>query len=116
MGLLDGCVHLGQMQEVEASADGCEDCLKTGNWWVHLRLCMTCGHVGCCDQSPNRHASKHAQETGHAIIKSFEPGEDWGWCFADEIEVDPPEWPVRGIKVHTREADRENERLYYARH
>jgi uncharacterized UBP type Zn finger protein len=79
------CTHLSFIHDVRPSADGCEECLKTGSWWVHLRLCMTCGHVGCCDSSPNRHASKHAQSASHPIIRSLEPGEDWMWCFIDEV-------------------------------
>jgi len=79
------CSHLDQVRDVKPSADGCEDCLKTGSRWVHLRLCESCGHVGCCDDSPNRHATKHFRKTGHPIIKSFEPGEEWGWCFVDEV-------------------------------
>jgi uncharacterized UBP type Zn finger protein len=113
MNMIDenGCAHLSQMREVEASADGCEDCLKIGDFWMHLRLCMVCGHVGCCDNSKNKHATAHFHETRHPIMKSFEPGEDWGWCFVDEVELDE-RWPVRGRQVHTRAADRENERLY----
>lgn len=79
------CIHEKQLHAVTPSSDGCEDCLKTGDTWVHLRLCETCGHVGCCDQSKNKHATKHFHTTGHPIIKSFEPGEDWGWCYVDEI-------------------------------
>ena len=80
-----GCTHLNQVNEVMPSADGCEDCLRIGGTWVHLRLCMECGHVGCCDDSPNTHATKHFDKTSHPIIKSFEPGEDWGWCYVDEV-------------------------------
>jgi len=79
--------HLKEIREVTPSAEGCEDCLKIGGDWVHLRLCLTCGHVGCCDSSPNRHARKHFRATHHPIIQSFEPGEDWRWCFVDEVEV-----------------------------
>jgi uncharacterized UBP type Zn finger protein len=79
------CKHVNQIKEVAPSADGCEDCLKIGGRWVHLRLCMQCGHVGCCDNSPNRHATKHFQQTQHPIIKSLEPGEEWGWCYLDEL-------------------------------
>jgi uncharacterized UBP type Zn finger protein len=82
------CTHLDQIHDVTPSAEGCEDCLRTGGWWVHLRLCLTCGHVGCCDSSPNRHASKHAREVGHPIVRSFEPGEDWVWCFVDEVALE----------------------------
>ncbi len=63
--------------------EGCEDCLAVGGTWVHLRLCLGCGHVGCCDSSPAKHATKHAGETGHPVIRSFEPGESWRWCFVD---------------------------------
>ena len=79
------CQHLDQIRPVTPSAAGCEDCLKTGDRWVHLRLCLICGHVGCCDSSPNRHATRHFHATGHAIIRSFEPGEDWCWCYLDQI-------------------------------
>ncbi|HEY9404942.1 MAG TPA: UBP-type zinc finger domain-containing protein [Pyrinomonadaceae bacterium] len=80
-----GCKHINQIGEVKPSAEGCEDCLKIGAMWMHLRLCMTCGHVGCCDSSPNKHATKHFRSTGHPVIKSFEPGEGWGWCYVDEL-------------------------------
>ena len=81
------CGHLDQIQPVFPSAAGCEDCLRTGDSWVHLRICMTCGHMGCCDSSPNRHATKHHHSTGHPIVRSMEPGEEWGWCYADEVVV-----------------------------
>jgi uncharacterized UBP type Zn finger protein len=79
--------HLGAIRRVVPSAEGCEDCLRTGSTWLHLRLCLSCGHVGCCDSSPNRHARKHFQHSGHPIIQSYEPGEDWRWCYVDEAEV-----------------------------
>ena len=79
------CEHLAEMKEVVPSADGCEDCLKTGDWWVHLRLCKMCGHVGCCDSSPNKHATKHFHATAHPIVKSLEKGEDWGYCYVDDL-------------------------------
>jgi uncharacterized UBP type Zn finger protein len=82
------CTHLDQVKEVTPSANGCEDCLRTGGVWVHLRLCMTCGHVGCCDSSPNKHATKHFHTSAHPIIKSFQPGEEWGWCYVDEVMFD----------------------------
>jgi uncharacterized UBP type Zn finger protein len=66
---------------------GCQECLEQGTRWVHLRLCLSCGHVGCCDSSPMRHATGHYQKEGHPIVRSFEPGEDWRWCFADELIV-----------------------------
>ena len=86
-----GCTHLNQIKNVTPHSRGCEDCLKIGGRWVHLRLCMSCGHVGCCDSSPNKHASKHFRSSDHPIVRSFEPGEDWGWCYADEIELAPAE-------------------------
>jgi uncharacterized UBP type Zn finger protein len=84
------CHHLDQVQEVSPSSNGCEDCLREGGQWVHLRMCMICGHVGCCDNSPNRHATAHFDETGHPLMQSFEPGEEWWWCYVDEFafEVD----------------------------
>ena len=74
-------------------ADGCEDCLATGDRWVRLRLCRTCGHVGCCDSSPNRHATAHFHGSGHPVIRSFEPGEDWFWCYVDELGFEVPAAP-----------------------
>lgn len=81
------CTHLNQIQEVTPSANGCEDCLKTGDTWVHLRLCLICGHVGCCDSSKNKHATQHFHATNHPIIQSYEPGEDWGWCYIDQVAL-----------------------------
>jgi uncharacterized UBP type Zn finger protein len=86
------CTHLDQIRKVKPSAKGCEDCLKIGGTWVHLRMCMECGHVGCCDSSVNKHATKHFHKTKHPIMRSIEPGEDWGWCYIDEVEVDEA-WP-----------------------
>ncbi|MGZ3587105.1 MAG: UBP-type zinc finger domain-containing protein [Candidatus Limnocylindrales bacterium] len=80
-----GCSHLDQIHDVTPSAEGCEDCLRIGAWWVHLRLCRMCGHMGCCDQSPNRHATKHFRATGHPIVQSAEPDEAWYWCYVDEV-------------------------------
>jgi uncharacterized UBP type Zn finger protein len=83
------CTHLLAVEPgVSPSAPGCEDCLRIGSWWVHLRMCLTCGHVGCCDQSPNRHATKHYGATGHPLIRSIEPGEDWAWCYIDEVPME----------------------------
>ncbi len=79
------CSHLATIADVRPSADGCEECLKTGDAWVHLRLCLECGHVGCCDSSQNTHATKHFHAAGHPIIRSIEPGEAWKWCYIDEI-------------------------------
>ena len=86
--MAERCEHLEQIESVTPSAKGCEDCLKTGGRWVHLRLCETCGHVGCCDSSPNRHATKHFEATRHPVIKSFEPGEEWGYCYVDDLFVE----------------------------
>jgi uncharacterized UBP type Zn finger protein len=79
--------HLKEIRKVTPSASGCEDCLRAGGSWVHLRLCLSCGHVGCCDSSPNQHATKHFHATKHPIVQSFEPGESWRWCFVHEAEV-----------------------------
>jgi hypothetical protein len=87
------CVHVNQVREVTPAADGCQDCLAAGSSWVHLRLCMTCGHVGCCDSSPNRHARLHSHAIGHPIVQSFEPGEDWWWCFVDEVAFEVADAP-----------------------
>lgn len=81
------CSHLDQMRDVEPHTDGCEECLAMGDTWVHLRLCRTCGHVGCCDSSKNRHATRHAEAVGHPIFRSFERGEDWMWCVLDRTYV-----------------------------
>jgi uncharacterized UBP type Zn finger protein len=84
------CTHLSEVRDVEPrTPEGCEECLKIGSGWVHLRLCLSCGHVGCCDNSPNKHATKHFHETRHPIIRSFEPGEDWGWCYVDQLFIEP---------------------------
>ncbi|WP_263375930.1 UBP-type zinc finger domain-containing protein [Granulicella aggregans] len=83
------CKHLGQMRDVRPNTDGCEECLKIGQEWVHLRMCMECGHVGCCDSSIGKHATKHFHGTKHAIMRSLEPGETWGWCFVDQVMLDP---------------------------
>ena len=81
----DSCGHLDQVRDVAPNSDGCEDCLRIGGRWVHLRMCMTCGHVGCCDNSPGRHATAHFRATTHPVISSYEPGEDWFWCYLDEV-------------------------------
>jgi uncharacterized UBP type Zn finger protein len=88
------CKHIADLRHVEPKTPtGCEECLATGGRWVHLRLCLTCGHVGCCDDSPNRHATKHFRHTTHPVMRSFEPGEDWGWCFVDELFLEPAPHP-----------------------
>jgi hypothetical protein len=81
------CSHLDHVKVLELPEEvaGCEDCLASGGLWWHLRICLECGHVGCCDDSPNRHASAHAGASGHPIIRSLQPGEEWSWCFLDEV-------------------------------
>jgi uncharacterized UBP type Zn finger protein len=86
---IKGCKHTDTIQDVFPSAEGCEDCLKIGDEWVHLRLCLTCGYVGCCDDSKNKHATRHHQTTGHPIIVSYEEGENWLWCYVDEVGFNP---------------------------
>ena len=85
------CTHLDQMRDVTPSANGCEECLKSGDTWVHLRECLTCGHVGCCDSSKNHHATKHFEAQHHPLVRSFEPGENWAWCYADEVFLEAAE-------------------------
>jgi uncharacterized UBP type Zn finger protein len=81
------CTHLDQVRLLEPPEQvaGCAECLKTGSGWVHLRMCQSCGAIGCCDSSPNRHASQHARDAGHPIARSIEPGEEWSWCYVDEV-------------------------------
>ncbi len=89
------CKHLAQVRDVEPKTPGgCEECLASGDEWVHLRLCLECGHVGCCDDSINRHATKHFHKTKHPIMRSFEPGEDWGFCFVDQLMFEPAPRPL----------------------
>ena len=93
------CTHLDQVevQELPAEVAGCEDCLRTGGKWLHLRICLSCGHVGCCDNSPGRHATGHYHETSHALIRSLEPGEEWSWCYVDEFAM-----LIEGVTGETR--------------
>ena len=81
------CSHLDRIAvtDLPSSIEGCEECLKIGSGWVHLRMCMTCGKIGCCDSSPNRHTSKHVAASDHPIVSSLEPGEDWSYCYADDV-------------------------------
>ena len=87
------CTHLDTIKVLQLpdSVAGCEDCLREGGVWLHLRICLGCGHVGCCDDSPSRHASAHGRASGHPIIRSLEPGEDWSWCFQDEVAMRIPD-------------------------
>jgi len=90
----DECTHLDQVDAAaQPSSTGCEDCLRTGDRWLHLRMCRVCGHVGCCDSSPNKHASAHGAADSHPLISSYEPGEVWWWCFVDETGFLMPELP-----------------------
>lgn len=91
-----GCTHLDQttVTALPASADGCEECLAAGGAWLHLRICLSCGHAGCCDNSPDSHATAHAGATGHPSIRSIAPGEEWSWCIVDKVAMRIPE--VRG--------------------
>jgi len=82
------CSHLSMIRPVVArTPQGCEECLRTGSRWVHLRLCLTCGQVGCCDSSPGKHARQHAHAIDHPVVQAFQPGEDWRWCYFDETYV-----------------------------
>ena len=94
-----GCTHLDTITvtELPASVEGCEDCLREGTLWMHLRICLECGHVGCCDDSPKQHATRHAATASHPLIRSLQPGEDWSWCFVDEIGM-----VIEEIRGHTR--------------
>ena len=87
------CSHLDQIEirQLPDRVAGCEDCLREGGVWLHLRICLTCGHVGCCDDSPNRHATAHQHESEHLLIRSLEPGEEWVWCYLDEVAMLIPE-------------------------
>ena len=93
------CGHLDQVEvtQLPESVEGCEECLKTGQPWMHLRICLTCGKVGCCDNSPNRHATAHAHSSGHPLIRSLQPGEEWSWCYVDQIAMLLPD-----VHGHTR--------------
>ncbi|HTK14496.1 MAG TPA: UBP-type zinc finger domain-containing protein [Xanthobacteraceae bacterium] len=91
----DDCTHLDTIRRVKPSALGCEECLRQGDEWFHLRICRTCGHVGCCDQSKNKHATKHYHRTKHPIIEAYDPPEGWGWCFVDEVMLDFSEEKTR---------------------
>jgi uncharacterized UBP type Zn finger protein len=86
------CRHLDQIAVTTTRKHYCEDCTRIGATWLHLRMCLTCGHVGCCDSSPNRHASRHYQHTTHPLVRSIEPGEHWIWCYADQVM--PGQLPV----------------------
>ncbi|TPK75293.1 UBP-type zinc finger domain-containing protein [Mesorhizobium sp. B2-4-17] len=88
---MTACNHVNMIRDVVPSARGCEECLKMGSPWVHLRLCRICGHVGCCDDSPLRHARAHFEQSGHPVIEGYDPPEGWGWCYIDQEEVILPD-------------------------
>ena len=81
------CTHLNQVKTTNTTANVCEDCIKMGDRWVHLRMCLECGHVGCCDSSKNKHATRHFHQSSHPLMRSIEPGESWVWCYVDQSEV-----------------------------
>jgi hypothetical protein len=93
------CPHLWESREAPRISDGCVECLALGDTWVHLRACLTCGHVGCCDQSVNKHASKHAAASGHPVARTIQPGESWRWCYVDEVLDDPDELEMEGADL-----------------
>lgn len=97
--MTSSCTHLDTITvtELPDSVPGCEECLKTGDVWLHLRICLECGQVGCCDDSPNRHATAHYHASGHPLVHSLEPGEDWSWCYIDEVGM-----LIAAITGHTR--------------
>ena len=89
---MENCTHITEVEvtELPESVSGCEDCLAMGTKWFHLRICLECGHVGCCDSSPMRHATAHFHASNHPIIRSLQPGEDWSWCYIDELAMVMP--------------------------
>ena len=92
------CTHLVGLHPPEPrTPEGCEECLASGSDWVHLRLCLACGHVGCCDESPNKHGTKHFHQTKHPVIRSFEPEDDWGYCYVDDVMFEP--MPTFGLRT-----------------
>jgi len=99
---MNQCQHLDAIKPVAASNDGCSECLLIGSSWVHLRRCATCGHVGCCDSSPHRHATRHFRDTAHPLVQSFEPGEDWYWCYVDGVAFNiPDQGPSPSHTIHS---------------
>jgi len=83
--LANQCSHLDQIKITGTETDACPECIKMGDTWVHLRMCLECGHVGCCDSSKNMHATRHFRQSHHPLMRSIEPGEDWVWCYVDEL-------------------------------
>jgi uncharacterized UBP type Zn finger protein len=93
------CPHLWETREVPPATQGCAECIELGDTWVHLRVCLSCGNVGCCDQSVNKHASAHFGATRHPVARSIQPGEAWRWCYADEVLDDPDELEMEGADL-----------------
>jgi uncharacterized UBP type Zn finger protein len=87
--MAERCTHLDQIQPFSRRTDGCEECLELGETWLHLRQCLICGHVGCCSDSKNNHAEKHSLTTTHPLMRSLERGDDWMWCYVDEVMIEP---------------------------
>ena len=87
--MTDSCEHFSEIRLVEPSADGCEDCIRMGAKWTQVRVCLTCGHAGCCEDSPHAHALAHFNATGHPMISSLERGDTWGWCYVHRRYFDP---------------------------
>ncbi|HTK62765.1 MAG TPA: UBP-type zinc finger domain-containing protein [Pseudonocardia sp.] len=87
----DVCAHLEAVNDVRPGDEGCHECLQAGGRWVHLRMCVSCGHIGCCDSSPGKHATGHYRQTEHPLVRSFEPGEDWFWCYPDSVAFEIPD-------------------------
>ncbi len=85
------CTYLDQVHPVTPQSDGCAECLLSGSAWVHLRMCLVCGHVGCCDSSAGKHATRHFEATEHPVMRSIEKGDHWGWCYLDQMTLDLPE-------------------------
>lgn len=85
---MTSCTHFENLKPVQRSSQGCEECLKLGDRWVHLRECLQCGHVGCCDSSKNKHATRHFEATAHPVMRSVERGEHWGWCYVDKLSAE----------------------------
>lgn len=94
------CTHMSTVRTVEPKTPGCEECLRIGQPWVHLRLCRECGHVGCCDESIGKHATAHFQRSGHPIMEGYDPPEGWGWCYIDEEVVDLPDQTPHPGPIH----------------
>ena len=85
---MTACTHLDQIRDVKPQTRGCEECLKSEDQWVQLRMCLACGHVGCCDSTKGKHATAHFDATGHPIMRSIEPGQNWKWCYVDRMMID----------------------------